>query len=88
MAAGTCKEINQTSGAIPRQYDKLVLYHKEKELRAIDFILPNESSSLSLSMFSVPVDQVEQVTNLDFFYLLPDDIEEGLESAGNIVAWE
>ena len=65
-----------------------MLDYKEPELKAIGFILPNESSNLPLSMFSLAVDQVEQVTNLDFFYLLPDDIEEGLESQTNITIWD
>ncbi len=35
----------------------------------------------------VSVDQVEQVTELDFFHLLPDDIEEVIESEADISIW-
>jgi len=73
---------------VPKRYFKVLLDYKEPELKAIGFILPNESSSLPLSMFSVPVDQVEQVTNLDFFHLLADEIEEGLESQANSMIWD
>jgi len=88
LTDGPYQEIGPNGVDVPKRYFKVLLDYEEPELKAIGFILSNESSSLSPSMFSVPVDQVEQVTNLDFFYLLPDDIEEGLESAGNIVAWE
>ena len=62
--------------------------HKEPDPKAIGFVLPNEPNSLPLSIFAVPVDQVEQVTDLDFFYTLPDNIEERLESVVNTGAWE
>jgi len=52
------------------------------------FVLTNESSVLQLMEFAVPVDQVEQITNLNFFHLLPDDIEEELESVITIGKWD
>jgi len=60
---------------VPKRYFKVLLDYKEPELKAIGFILPNESSNLQLSSFSVSVNLVEQVTNLDFFHLLPDGDE-------------
>ena len=68
---------------VPKRYFKVLLNYKESELKAIGFILPNESSGLPLSMFSVSVDEVEQLTNLDFFYLIQDEIEDRLESTVN-----
>ena len=88
LTDGPYEEIGLNGVDVPKRYFKVLLDYKEPEIKAIGFILPNESSSLPLSMFSVPVDQVEQVTNLDFFYLLPDDTEERLESASNIQEWE
>lgn len=58
----------------------MILDYQEPELKAIGFILPNESSSLPLSECAVSVDQVEVITGLDFFYLLEDEVEERLES--------
>jgi hypothetical protein len=34
------------------------------------------------------VNQVEQITDLDFFHLLPDDIEEELESVKTMDKWD
>lgn len=33
------------------------------------------------------VDQVERITGFDFFYNLPDDIEEKVESNANLSDW-
>ena len=73
---------------IPKRYFKVILDYKEPEFKAIGFILPNQKSSLPLSAYAMPVDIVEQVTGLDFFYLLEDTVEEGLESAGDISIWD
>ena len=65
----------------------MILDYVEPELKAIGFILPNEKSSLPLSVYAVPVDQVEDVTGLDFFHLLPADQENTLEAERNINEW-
>ncbi|MBW8003111.1 MAG: hypothetical protein FVQ80_14010 [Planctomycetes bacterium] len=65
----------------------MILDYQEPELKAIGFILPNKKSSLPLSAYAVPVDRVEDVTGLDFFYLLEDGQEEGLEAEAIIGVW-
>jgi hypothetical protein len=44
------------------------------------FILPNEASSQSLSVFAVSAARVEQMTGIDLNHLLPYKKEDGLES--------
>ena len=88
LTDGPYQEIGPNGVDVPKRYYKVLLDYEEPELKAIGFILPNESSSLPLSMFSIPVDQVEQITNLDFFYLLPDEIEEILEAGVDIQVWD
>lgn len=43
------------------------------------YIMPNEHVTDKLPEFYVSVDDVESMTGLDFFYVLPDDVEELLE---------
>lgn len=50
--------------------------------------MPNESSSLPVTAFAVPVDEVERLTGLDFFSRLPDEIEDELESQVDIKLWD
>ncbi len=73
--------------AVPKHYYKVILDYKEPEVKAIGFILPNEKNSLPLSSFAVSVDQVEQTTGIDFSHLLPDDVEESLESTVTLSLW-
>ena len=46
----------------------------------IGFLLDNEPSNNSLKQFVVPVDFIEQLTGIDFFPKIPDDLERKLES--------
>ncbi|KKL68435.1 hypothetical protein LCGC14_2124990, partial [marine sediment metagenome] len=58
LTDGPYEEIGPNGVDVPKQYYKVVLDYKVPELKAIGFILPNQSSSLSLSTYAVPVDQV------------------------------
>ena len=68
MADSPHETIGGNEVAIPNQYCKVVLDYKEPGLKAIGFILPNESSSQPLSVFAVSVDRVERASGLDFFH--------------------
>jgi endonuclease G len=46
----------------------------------IGFLLNNEPSDSPLRQYVVPVDQIEQLTGIDFFPKLPDNLEQQLES--------
>jgi len=76
LTDGPFQEIRPNGVDVPKRYFKVLLDYEGPELKGIGFILPNESSGLPLSVFSMPVNHVEQITNIDFFHLLPDGIEE------------
>jgi|GEM_PF-256274 len=73
--------------AVPGLYYKVLLDITEPELKAIGFVLPNESSSLPLQAFAVTVDSVESLTGIDFYPQLPDELENWLESHIDIRLW-
>ncbi|MFD2572985.1 DNA/RNA non-specific endonuclease [Spirosoma soli] len=68
--------------SVPQKFYKVVLYCNRPEIRMIGFLLNNKGSDSSLKQFVVPVDQIEQLTGIDFFPKLPDDLERKLESKG------
>ncbi|WP_128546749.1 DNA/RNA non-specific endonuclease [Larkinella soli] len=70
-----------TKVAVPLYYYKVILYCNNPTIRIIAFLMKNEGSERSLKQFVVPVDQVEQQTGIDFFPLIPDALEQRLESA-------
>jgi endonuclease G len=77
------RAINKPS--IPQQYFKVVMDLQNQ--RGIGFLLKNEATTDPVSAFAVPIDQVEEVTGLDFFHAVPDVIEEGLESKFDLEKW-
>ena len=72
----------QNEVSVPPQFYKVILYCNKPDIRMIGFLLNNEASNRSLDQFVVPVDQIEQLTGIDFFPKLPDDLERQLESKG------
>jgi len=81
------RTIGENDVAIPRYYYKVLLDIEEPELKGIGFILPHESSSDSLSSFAVSIDEVEQITGIDFYHAIEDSLEERLESSYNRTLW-
>ncbi len=74
--------------SVPRQYYKVMLRtNNRNDIIAIGFLLENQGSELPLKEFVVPIDSIEKVTGLDFFPLLPDEIEEKLESRVSLRGW-
>lgn len=71
--------IGSNGVSIPNYYYKVILDYTQPEIHAIGFILPNASSSASLSTFAISIDEVERQTGIDFFPALPDDQETKLE---------
>lgn len=88
LTDGPYQEIGENGVDVPKRYYKVILDYRKPGLKAIGFILPNESSNLPLATYAVPVDRVEAVTGLDFFYLLEDGQEDRLESETSIRLWK
>jgi endonuclease G, mitochondrial len=79
--------IGKNKVAVPKYFYKVILDYTEPEIKAIGFIIPNKSSQELLQHYAVTIDSVEKVTNIDFFYQLPDDQEEVIESKIDTGKW-
>lgn len=66
--------------SVPEKFYKVILYCNKPHIRMIGFLLNNEPSDSSIKQFVVPVDSIEQITGINFFPKLPDDLERQLES--------
>lgn len=65
--------------SIPQEFYKIVYWPKRKE--ALAFLIPNSSQAgRSPKDFQVSIDDLEAVTNLDFFWHLEDSEEDILEA--------
>ena len=72
---------------MPKYYYKVILDIKEPEFKAIGFLMENKGSKKALEEFAVPIDSIEKVTGLDFFPMLPDSLEDLLESEIHKELW-
>lgn len=72
---------------VPSRYFKVVMAPCVRPMRAIAFIYPNGPCGGRLHEYAVSVDEVERQTGLDFFPLLPSDVQQRLESPVNLDAW-
>ena len=64
--------------------DKESLLKEEKRLRKENKKLVSQKDKLD---YVRTIDEVEEVTGIDFFFNLPDDVEETVESNSDINKW-
>ena len=74
--------------AVPDACFKVILRQKGNSWSAIGFMMPNQSGHKKLSTYAMSVDDIEIITDIDFFVALPDDIEEKIESTFNLKDWD
>ncbi|MDE6294516.1 MAG: DNA/RNA non-specific endonuclease [Muribaculaceae bacterium] len=81
------KRIGDTGVSVPGAFFKVLLAPYLTKPRAIGFIFPNAKSPGNMQDYAVSVDRVEELTGLDFFSALPDDIENDVESRYSFTEW-
>lgn len=85
------QEITKTIGdnevAVPDYFFKVVLDAAGENKKAIGFIMPNKAGDYELAAYAVSVDSVEELTGLDFYFLLPDELETLLEADFDTGDW-
>jgi endonuclease G, mitochondrial len=70
----------------PSKYYK-VIYAPEKNIM-IGFLMTNAKLTGQLSSYAISVDRIEEITGINFFSQLPDDVENDLESKVNLSDWD
>ncbi|MFT4733773.1 MAG: endonuclease G [Algoriphagus sp.] len=81
----------QNEVSVPTHFFKVIFTlssNKSIPEKVIAFILPNEPvSKFTMEKRQIKIDDLEEMTELDFFRLLPDDYEEKLESSMKTGSW-
>jgi len=72
---------------VPQYFYKVVLSPFGDRPKAIGFVIPNGKSSRPVAAYAVTVDSVERLTMIDFFSVLPDEIETAIESEFRLEDW-
>lgn len=73
--------------AIPDAFFKVVLCLNGTP-KALGFVFPNEDAKHDLNYYVVTVDEVEEITGLDFFSSLDDEVENDVESKSDLSMWK
>lgn len=81
------KTIGENKVSVPNYYYKVILDVKLPEYKAIAFVLPNEGSKKDIFEYAVNIDSIERLTGINFFYNLPDKLENNLESQIDVNKW-
>jgi endonuclease G, mitochondrial len=80
------KSIGLNNVSVPSFFYKIV-YSKSNN-KMIAFVMPNKKTSNDLKYYVKSVDYIEDLTGIDFFYQLDDEIEKELESQINLKEWK
>ena len=87
LTDGPYETIGDSKVTVPKRFYKVILDYTDPDIKAIGFVLPNEGSDQPLQSYAMSVRDVEEITGINFFYLLPDDIEEMLETTFDTSKW-
>lgn len=72
---------------VPRAFYKTLVSFKDGKTNGIAFILPNEKSSKSIYAYATSIDEVEKITNIDFYCNLEKSIQDRVENNSDIKKW-
>lgn len=78
--------IGENEVAVPNAFFKVVLCLKGTP-KAFGFVVKNRSGEKKTDLYYNTVREVERLTNLDFFPLLPDSLEDAVETRADMDEW-
>lgn len=88
LTAPIITKIGNSKVSVPSAYYKVLLDLDDPEKKAIGFIMPNARSEKRIKDYAVSVDEVEELTGIDFFgELLDPDLEAELEANFDVTLW-
>jgi len=81
------RTIGNNKVAVPDSFFKALLQNENGKWSAIAFLFENESGKKPLSTYAITVEELQYITNIDFFPTLPDDIENEVEKNVDFTKW-
>ena len=82
------KSLNKIGGnrvSVPDYFYKIIF--DTHDCKMIGFVMPNKKITHELESYIKTIDEIENLTGIDFFYDLEDHIENELESEVNVTKW-
>ncbi len=81
------KTIGKEDVSVPKYFYKILIDKTTDGYKAIAFLLPHKNSNKPLYEFVVPIDEIEKMTGIDFFYKLSNTTEDALEKSASYKKW-
>lgn len=81
------ERIGETGVRVPSAFFKAILAPYLESPRAIAFVYPNQAAPGNMANYAMSIDELEQLTGYDFFYNLPDEIENEVERTTSFNEW-
>lgn len=79
--------IGENNVAVPDAFFKVLLQKEKGKIHTIGFIYENKSGRRPMSSYARTVDEIEEITGIDFFATLPDEIENKVEAEVDFSKW-
>ena len=79
--------IGENKVVVPQAFYKVLLQEENGDIHTIGFVYENVSGRKPMSTYAMSVDEVEKLTNIDFFPSLPNKIENKVESEVDFSRW-
>lgn len=81
------KTIGDENVSVPNQFYKVLIDNNSGKIKMIAFLIPHKNSNKPLYEFVVSVDELEELTGIDFFPALDDVVENKLEASSSYKEW-
>ena len=81
------KTIGKDKVSVPNEFYKIILDNNNGQTKVLAFLLPHEDSNTPLYEFVTSVDKIENLTGIDFFSELSDEVENKIEASSSYKAW-
>ena len=79
--------IGDNKVSVPKYYYKVIIDYHGDDKKGIAFIMANEKSSKPLSNFVVSIDSVQRLTGINFFFAIPQLLQDSLEKQNCVECW-
>lgn len=75
------RRIGKIGVRVPSAFYKVIIAPYGNQPKGIAFIYPNMTAPGDMFQYAMPIDKAEEITGYDFFYNLPDDLENKIEQS-------
>ena len=79
--------IGENKVVVPSAFFKVLLQEEDGKVYTIGFVYENVAGRRPMSTYAMTVDEVEELTGIDFFPSLPDKIEKKVEAEVDFTKW-